>query len=1270
MEFNVGGFHISATTTLLVVVINILAMWLLSCYFYFCCMGQRDRPSSSRVVERERGLPGKASEAGKFSDDKSATGRISVISDDNEVEDVAAKDAKISFSYAEANEDARSSISELSEALSGHNHYKEVAAQEASARAEAERLLAEERRARAELEEKLREAVAAAQGSTKGQDAIRSAAQQMIAAEKAAKEAAEAKWLAERIAREGALRTADAHHECEAKTQRAVEKAEARLAAEREVLDGVHSELRRVKDEHESALAEKDAAERQVKEARERETEARSALEQESAALAAERVQREAAEKEAMERAVRESMEKEVVVRAAREAAEREAQAVADAKLAAAKAEQERAAREAIEREAHKHRQSNAGKSAAMVALREQAARDAAELEKRLMADREEAVRVAREQAEKEATERIAREKEEREAAERAAREQAEKEAAEKAEREAAEQAARAQAEAERVAREKADREAREQAEREAAEVAERERVEREAKEAAERAKLEAVATSLRRERDAFQLEDDEATAREDEERERREAEELAAATGNFRGEALVHLDDLTRHTQLDEAVMIETVRRRFEKDKVYTFTGQTLLSVNPFKQIEGLYSEETVKQFQSIKMLRTPHAFSVAYRAYHNLKASRSSQSILISGESGAGKTEAQKLVMRLIAQAGKKEGQISSVEEKMLSASPVLEALGNAKTVRNNNSSRFGKFVVLQFAGDEASLDRDMVLDRNNLDLAYEALNVKAVNVETYLLETVRVTLVGPGERNYHIFYQVCAAGLAQGKATDFNLLNGSTCVNIEGVDDTKEFNDVKDAMHVLGLESTMNDLVSVIRGLLHLGNVKFTSENDYTVTTEDSKRSLETAAEALGVTAEALEDTIVFEPFTVRGRATITKKMKDAPNANNARVAIIQKIYGEVFDEIVARINAIIGSGNSADTLFCGMLDIFGFESFKVNSFEQMCINYANEVLQGLYNEIVFKAEEKLYKREGLTWNPVNVPDNQASIDLLAKPGGVFSMLDDETFIPGGSDLSLCSKLINAHAKGKILFGDRRRKDVFTIKHYAGDVTYECAGFVEKNKQVFSLTTIHCLMQSSVELVQVAFQRRMEKEQAKAQAAAQSTKKKSKETISSYFKQQLVSLVNMVNKTESHFIRCIKPTPLNKPNTFDEDYVLSQLRCGGVLQAIEVSRSGYPVRINLKDCYLDYCFLGKVHASKDKTNDASKELPALMRYLDELFELTEEPKTPDGEIVKPFEVGKNLVFFKQSSHDFLQSVRMRSRNYFAFKMQRRRRERLGLA
>eukprot|EP00928_Gymnodinium_smaydae_P079607 TRINITY_DN6349_c0_g2_i2.p1 TRINITY_DN6349_c0_g2~~TRINITY_DN6349_c0_g2_i2.p1 ORF type:complete len:1049 (-),score=172.03 TRINITY_DN6349_c0_g2_i2:167-3313(-) len=865
---------------------------------------------------------------------------------------------------------------------------------------------------------------------------------------------------------------------------------------------------------------------------------------------------------------------------------------------------------------------------------------------------REEEERRAREEAERK----------DREEGERRAREEAERKSREEGERSAREEAERKdREEGERRAREEAERKAREEEERRA-----REEAEREAREEAERLAREAAERELRRERAAFEAEDDEANQRELEERERLEAEQLAAETGNFQGEQLAGLEDLTKHTNLDEDIMLETIRRRFEKDRVYTFTGATLLSVNPFKRIDDLYSEETLKSFQSIKMLKKPHVFSVSYRAYHTLKAKRVSQSILISGESGAGKTEAQKYVMRFIASAGSHACCASTVEEQMLSASPILEALGNAKTVRNSNSSRFGKFVELNFASGSEHIHRDEALDRANMDLNKEELRVKSLKIETYLLETVRVTETSQTERNYHIFYQIVAAGKADGKASDFKYLNQSKCLAIDGVDDKKEFDAVEKSMKVLGLETTFEDLVSAMRGILHLGNVEFATENDNTIVTAESTVSLEAAAQAFGLDACVLQQTLSFDPFTVPGRSTMTMKMKSAKEAEISKDSLAQRMYGEMFDEVVSRINDVVGAGHH-ESLFCGMLDIFGFEHFKSNSFEQLCINYANEILQGVYNDNVFRVEERLYAREGLVWNPVDVPDNQGSIDLIGKPGGVMAMLDEETIMPGGCDKSFCSKLVRQHGPPKkLLYGDKRRQNMFTIKHYAGDVMYTVDGFVEKNKLTFAIHTVNCLATCKNELIAISFGKLKEKEMEKAQAATSGAKKKKRDTVSSNFSQQLNSLLKIVSETDVHFIRCIKATPQNKPDIFEDGYVQGQVKCGGVLQAIQVSRSGFPVRMSHRDCYLDYYYLLKGSKLVDEVSDMSKAIAELMKCLDDIFSLS--TTTAEGDIVQTYAVGKNMVFFKQSTHDYLQAIRMRIRNYFAMKVQIRYKKRHG--
>ncbi|XP_010447926.1 PREDICTED: myosin-14 isoform X1 [Camelina sativa] len=615
-------------------------------------------------------------------------------------------------------------------------------------------------------------------------------------------------------------------------------------------------------------------------------------------------------------------------------------------------------------------------------------------------------------------------------------------------------------------------------------------------------------------------------------------------------------VDDMTRLAYLHEPGVLQNMKSRFDINEIYTYTGNILIAVNPFRRLPHLYNNHMMQQYKGAGFGElSPHPFAVADAAYRQMKNQGISQSILVSGESGAGKTETTKLLMQYLADMGGRavsEGR--TVEKKVLESNPVLEAFGNAKTVRNNNSSRFGKFVEIQF-------------DQRG--------RISGAAIRTYLLERSRVCQVSDPERNYHCFYMLCAAppeDIKKWKLADprkFHYLNQSQCIELERMDDAKEYRETRKAMDVVGINSEEQEAIfRVVAAILHLGNVEFGKGKEADSSApkdETSNYHLKTAAELFMCDEQALEDSLCKRVIVTRDE-TITKRL-DPESAALSRDALAKTVYSRLFDWIVNKINNSIGQDPNSKYLI-GVLDIYGFESFKTNSFEQFCINLTNEKLQQHFNQHVFKMEQDEYNKEEIDWSYIEFVDNQDILDLIEKKrGGIIALLDEACMFPRSTHETFAEKMYQTFKDHKHFSKPKLARTDFTICHYAGDVTYQTEQFLEKNKDYVVAEHQALLNASRCAFVACLFP-----------LLAEDANKKSKfSSIGSRFKQQLVTLLETLSTTEPHYIRCVKPNNVLKPLIFENQNVLQQLRCGGVMEAIRISCAGFPTRKRFEE-FLD--------------------------------------------------------------------------------------------
>ncbi|XP_034585927.1 myosin-17 [Setaria viridis] len=606
-------------------------------------------------------------------------------------------------------------------------------------------------------------------------------------------------------------------------------------------------------------------------------------------------------------------------------------------------------------------------------------------------------------------------------------------------------------------------------------------------------------------------------------------------------------IDDMTRLSYLHEPGVLNNLAIRYAKNIIYTYTGNILIAINPFQRLPHLSEPHTMEKYKGANFGELdPHVFAIADVSYRQMMNEGKSNSILVSGESGAGKTETTKMLMRYLAfLGGRSRTGGRTVEQQVLESNPVLEAFGNAKTVRNNNSSRFGKFVEIQF-------------DKSG--------KISGAAIRTYLLERSRVCQINSPERNYHCFYFLCAApseDIKRYKLADpssFHYLNQSTCIKLDEISDAKEYLATRSAMNTVGItEQEQEATFRVVAAVLHLGNISFVKgrEVDSSLLKDEKARfHLNAAAELLMCDGGNLENVLIKRKInTPEGVITTTV---DPNSATVSRDGLAKQIYSRLFDWLVNRLNASIGQDTSSDRLI-GVLDIYGFESFKTNSFEQLCINFTNEKLQQHFNQNVFKMEQEEYNREQIDWSYIEFVDNQDVLDLIEKkPGGIIALLDEACMFPKCTHESFSQKLYEKFRNNKRFSKPKLSRTAFTIQHYAGEVTYQSDHFLDKNRDYVVVEHQELLNASKCSFVSGLFPSVLEE-----------NTKASKSSIATRFKWQLQELMEALSSTEPHYIRCIKPNNNLKPTTFENINVLQQLRCSGVLEAIRISCAGYPTR-----------------------------------------------------------------------------------------------------
>ncbi|XP_066910591.1 myosin-10-like [Clytia hemisphaerica] len=629
-------------------------------------------------------------------------------------------------------------------------------------------------------------------------------------------------------------------------------------------------------------------------------------------------------------------------------------------------------------------------------------------------------------------------------------------------------------------------------------------------------------------------------------------------------------VEDMADLTCLNEASVLNNLKDRYFSDLIYTYSGLFCVVVNPYKRLP-IYSEKVVALYKGKKRHEVPpHVYAIADSAFRSMLQDRENQSILCTGESGAGKTEnTKKVIQYLTAVAGRNQGKVDTedktqgkLENQLLQANPILEAFGNAKTVKNDNSSRFGKFIRIMF--DSSGF-------------------ICGANIDQYLLEKARIVRQAPEERTFHIFYQLLLGASPEVKKqflllepTAYNFMSNGT-VSLANMDDRAEFKATLEAMRDMGItQEELDPIFKVISSLLLFGNMEFKQERKSDQATLPDNTIAQKICHLLGMPVTDFTKSLL-KPRVKVGRE-FTQKAQTKAQCEFAIEAISKATYERLFKWLVGRINKSLNKGKRDGNSFIGILDIAGFEIFQLNSFEQLCINYTNEKLQQLFNHTMFVLEQEEYQKEGIDWKFIDFGlDLQPTIDLIEKPMGLLALLDEECWFPKATDKSLVDKLNKQHLKHpKYLKPDFRSNSDFCVIHYAGRVDYSATQWLTKNMDPLNDNIVSLMTQSKDSFISGLWK---DVDNIVGMSVADSmdtafgasrTKKGMFRTVSQLYKEQLAGLMNTLHSTKPNFVRCIIPNYEKRAGKIDNHLVLDQLRCNGVLEGIRICRQGFPNRI----------------------------------------------------------------------------------------------------
>ncbi|KAF2400442.1 hypothetical protein EJ06DRAFT_582273 [Trichodelitschia bisporula] len=692
-----------------------------------------------------------------------------------------------------------------------------------------------------------------------------------------------------------------------------------------------------------------------------------------------------------------------------------------------------------------------------------------------------------------------------------------------------------------------------------------------------------------------------------------------------------VGVSDLTLISKISNEAINDNLKKRFENGEIYTYIGHVLVSVNPFRDL-GLYTETVLDSYRGKNRLEMPpHVFAIAEASYYNMKGYNENQCIIISGESGAGKTEAAKRIMQYIASvSGGNDSSIQEIKEMVLATNPLLESFGNAKTLRNNNSSRFGKYLEIQFNSRGEPV---------------------GANINNYLLEKSRVVGQITNERNFHIFYQFTKAASSSYRETfgvqepkSYVYTSRSKCFDVDGIDDHADFKETLNAMKVIGLsQAEQDDLFRMLAAILWLGNVSFVENNEGNAAIADQS-VVQFVAYLLEVDAAHVDKALTLRVVeTSRGgrRGSIYDVPLNPAQATAVRDALSKAIYFNMFDWIVQRVNASLKArGAMAQSI--GILDIYGFEIFEKNSFEQLCINYVNEKLQQIFIQLTLKAEQEEYEREQIQWTPIKYFDNKVVCDLIEerKPPGVFAALNDACATahadPTAADQTFVQRL-NALSSNQHF---QPRQGQFIIKHYAGDVSYAVTGMTDKNKDQLLKDLLQLVGQSGNRFLHTLFP-----------APVDQDNKRRPPTAGDKIKQSANDLVATLMKASPSYIRTIKPNENKSPSEYNQANVLHQIKYLGLQENVRIRRAGFAYRQTFEK------FVERFYLLSPKTSYAG-DYTWTGDYLSGTKQILKDTNIP----VEEYQMGVSKAFIKTPETLFaLEAMRDRYWHNMAIRIQR---------
>lgn len=617
-----------------------------------------------------------------------------------------------------------------------------------------------------------------------------------------------------------------------------------------------------------------------------------------------------------------------------------------------------------------------------------------------------------------------------------------------------------------------------------------------------------------------------------------------------------IGVSDLTLLSKVSNEAINDNLKKRFDGAEIYTYIGHVLVSVNPFRDL-GIYTDQILESYRGKNRLEMPpHVFAIAESSYYNMKAYHDNQCVIISGESGAGKTEAAKRIMQYIANvSGGQSSEIKKIKEMVLATNPLLESFGNAKTLRNNNSSRFGKYLQIHFNASGEPVGAD---------------------ITNYLLEKTRVVGQITNERNFHIFYQFTKGAPRQyqelfgiQKPETYLYTSRSKCLDVDGIDDVSDFQDTVNAMKVIGLsQSEQDEIFRVLAAVLWIGNIQFREdESGYAEVADTSV--VDFVAYLMEVTAEQLVHGITIRILTPRNGEVIESPANPA-QATATRDALAKALYNNLFDWIIERINKSLKS-KQATSNNIGILDIYGFEIFEKNSFEQLCINYVNEKLQQIFIQLTLKTEQEEYAREKIQWTPIQYFDNKIVCDLIEqiRPPGIFSAMKDATKT-AHADPAACDRTFMQSINGMQHAHLTPRQGSFIIKHYAGDVSYTVDGITDKNKDQLLKGLLNLFQKSGNKFIHTIFPNQVDQDNRRQPPSA-----------GDRIRSSANDLVETLMKCQPSYIRTIKPNENKSPTEYNSPNVLHQIKYLGLQENVRIRRAGFAYRQSF-DKFVDRFFL----------------------------------------------------------------------------------------